>query len=225
MFLVLWAVTRLRPEKGPDTLERVVPRSHFASYLPALLLVGLIFHLVVSFYSAGLDDLGQRGNPASWYPTALYFIIACAAFWTFAAAGAPRQIGWLLLPAGLALVSAATLYQFLGHSSPGSTLRSVSDILFVVQTCALALVYARISRPLTWEGGTTLALLAAAAACSALIGEEAVRYVISGAVAFGLAWAFMLGLRTKARASGPMSQAASTQPETLQRSQARRPPG
>ena len=89
----------------------ILPRPERLPYLPALVTLGLVANVLVSiFWTATLQDLGSRGNPAVWYPNAVYALLASGAAWAAAAPGATRVRARRVLAGLLAVCSLGMVY-------------------------------------------------------------------------------------------------------------------
>lgn len=97
--------------------------------LVSLLLIGLVVHSVIAFYFLpDTLELTVRGNPAGWYPSAVFFILFTHAYWQFhslpeaqtgiaPAPGNPDPlitVGWLFLSFFFLLCSIGFMHNF-GH--------------------------------------------------------------------------------------------------------------
>lgn len=97
--------------------------------LRTVLLIGLIVHCVIAFYFLpGAEELTFRGNPARWYPSAVFFVLFAHAYWQFRhpcqsqsetafASHANKALiatGWLILSVFCILCSIGFLHNF-GH--------------------------------------------------------------------------------------------------------------
>lgn len=99
------------------------------SSLRVILLIGLIIHCVIAFYFLpDAKELTFRGNPAGWYPSAVFFVLFAHAYWqfrysyqsyreAFGAANTDKRLiasGWLMLAVFCILCSIGFLHNF-GH--------------------------------------------------------------------------------------------------------------
>ncbi|WP_119461516.1 hypothetical protein [Rhodospirillaceae bacterium SYSU D60014] len=76
-FLVLCAIAAQRPELRGG-LAQILPDTRALIAIRPVLLALLIVHAAVSLlYIPLLDPLTRHGNPAAWYPAAIYLLLAC----------------------------------------------------------------------------------------------------------------------------------------------------
>jgi hypothetical protein len=107
----------------------ILARPSKITSLKTMLLIGLAAHCVIAFYFLpDAEELTLRGNPAGWYPTAVFFILFAHAYWQFrSVSGTPdgtvaakenrklfTALGWLRLSIFFILSSIGFLHNF-GH--------------------------------------------------------------------------------------------------------------
>lgn len=99
-FLALLAATGARGRPTERRLRAVIPRPARLPHLHALLLVGFLLHSGVAVLVVPrLDDWHWRGNPATWYPAAVYGLAAAGAFWAAAGVRPCQRLAWRFLAA------------------------------------------------------------------------------------------------------------------------------
>jgi hypothetical protein len=92
--LLLFAAIGRRPGRESGLLT-VIPDPGRLAYLPALLTLGLAAYPVIAIAIVPhFTDLYMRGNPAVWYPSAVYGLLACQAVVARREAGRPRRRAW-----------------------------------------------------------------------------------------------------------------------------------
>jgi hypothetical protein len=95
-------------ERGNDVFSALFCNPKYVKYLPTILLVGVLLHLGFCVWIPQLHDLPNRGNPALWYPVAVYFILCSQAaynFVTLKSLDSQRNI-WQLFSADFLIFSA-----------------------------------------------------------------------------------------------------------------------
>jgi hypothetical protein len=84
IFLCLMGVVIERRKTGAShSLMALIPNPGLMKNLPAILLIGLVPHILASFWIPNLSDLDQRGNPAVLYPVAIYLILSVSSLHRF----------------------------------------------------------------------------------------------------------------------------------------------
>ena len=102
--LLLFAAIGRRPA-GASGLRAVIPDPARLAYLPGLLAAGLVAYPVLAVgIVPRFTDLYVRGNPAVWYPSAVFGLLACQAATVQDRADRSRQRVWGAL-AGLFLLA------------------------------------------------------------------------------------------------------------------------
>lgn len=109
--LILAVLVTERQKKIPiHSLLIAIPNPFRMRALPLVLSLGLLFHIVLSFYPPVLMD-NQLGNPAIWYPVSLFFILFSIAIWQFGLdARDTKNNIWLIFAAYCGLNSLAGVY-------------------------------------------------------------------------------------------------------------------
>lgn len=83
LVLVGAALVRSRDRFAPP-LGFVLARPLNISLLQPLLVAGLILHCLVAFFLLpDSRELTLRGNPAGWYPPAVFFLLFCHGYWQY----------------------------------------------------------------------------------------------------------------------------------------------
>jgi hypothetical protein len=148
VLLCLLAVASQRQEAAPSSIKRVIPNPGLMKHLPTILLLGLLLHVVLSYASSSLPDLQRRGNPAVWYPVAVFFVAFCTAYWRTLGSDSDLHNNRFPLLTGFIVCSAATVYEFRGLLADAGPLLLVWNVLFIAQPIALILLYVKVFRHL-----------------------------------------------------------------------------
>jgi hypothetical protein len=82
-FCLMGVVSERRKTRASHSLMALVPNPSLMQNLPAILLIGLVLHILASFWIPNLSDLYQRGNPALLYPIAIYLILSAGSLHRF----------------------------------------------------------------------------------------------------------------------------------------------
>ena len=121
--------------------------------LRTILLVGLVIHCVIAFYFLpDAAELTFRGNPAGWYPSAVFFVLFAHAYWQYQDYGKPPSavssdkmqttVAWVVLSVFFILCSIGFLHNF-GHviadAIPGIRKPFYFNLL-VIYSCVLVSV-------------------------------------------------------------------------------------
>lgn len=185
-FLCLLAVVPLRPA-APSSLLGVLPRPGLARGVTALLLAGLALHVVLSVYAARAGDLDERGNPAAWYPSAVYFLAFGALLWQSQGATGLSPAGRRVLAALMLAFSMASMYTFRGMLPGAAGAALLWNVFFLAQPAlylgACLWLFGRVPRR-----DLLLLGLAVAAWLAALLFEvTTAQFLLTGVVAYLIA--------------------------------------
>ncbi len=66
---------------GFNSWKNIIPDPAKMKLLYIALFLGLLCQLVASVFTQYLSDLHKRGNPAVWYPSAIYYLLFCLSVW------------------------------------------------------------------------------------------------------------------------------------------------
>lgn len=194
MFLGFWGFARFRSAASAGriparSLSAVVPDPRQFKRLVIILVAGLALHAAASRTLASnlqVLEIGKLGNPAVWYPAALFVLLACLAFWK-SRAGMGRL--WLLL-SGFALLCSLGVIYFVSpraEVSRFSHLGLLSNFYFLsaVQIALFALFRLRLApfdgRTL-FKGASVFGLVALLLLAAWLSGGMAARWIVAGVV-------------------------------------------
>lgn len=125
-------------------LPAVTPDPYRFKALPIVLGAGALLHAFLSLLAVSFPDIGLRGNPAVWYPVAVFILLACAAFWMYLERDRGRPF-WLALAGYSLLNSVAVVYLFSARpeGSRFAALGPLSNVYFliVIQSAIILLLY------------------------------------------------------------------------------------
>ena len=109
--LILLAAAAERPGARETRLRAVILRPDRLPNVAGWLTAALVLHaLVTVFVVPGLRDWEWRGNPATWYPSAVHGLAACAAFWRGQASQGGRRVAWTAVSIILLLASIGAVF-------------------------------------------------------------------------------------------------------------------
>ncbi len=110
--LCLWAAVRLRNAPDKDsTIQSVFITPVVIRWLPVLIAVGAVAHVVGVLYAATFQDNGRRGDPGAWYPAITIVVLSMYAYWQVRSASNVQIRRFYIAVAALLLAaSVATPY-------------------------------------------------------------------------------------------------------------------
>jgi hypothetical protein len=116
-FLVLWGITSQRNQRhASEPVSILIPKPFFMRFLPFILFIGFGLHIYASIVSSHLND--SRGNPASWFPSALFFLLFCQFYWESVNPTNERNKDWLLISIYFILCSMVAIQIYRIHFLP-----------------------------------------------------------------------------------------------------------
>ena len=84
MLVLIGAALVRRRDHFESSMGFVLSRPTNIAGLPAALAIGLIAHCTVAFFFLpDTLELTLRGNPAGWYPPAVFFLLFCHGYWQY----------------------------------------------------------------------------------------------------------------------------------------------
>jgi voltage-gated potassium channel Kch len=109
--LCLWGMVSLRKKGSQNaSLETIIANPLRMKYILAVIFVGLLIHGAVILILGRNINITGLGNPAVWYPSALFFVIFCTGFWIAMNAPKTMHTFWVVLAWIFFLSSAAAVY-------------------------------------------------------------------------------------------------------------------
>lgn len=111
MFLCFLGIASLRNrEETTNSIKSIVPNPLPMRNLPHLLFIGFVIHVIVSIYvSHHITDSPPRGNPAIWYPAALFFLLFASCFHKSLKEEYRHREKWLLFSICFVIFSVGTI--------------------------------------------------------------------------------------------------------------------
>jgi hypothetical protein len=76
MFLCLAGIVHQHHQQQCDRSSIALQSTLSSKHLQGLILSGLLLHILASIWVSDLRDLPDRGNPALWYPVAVYCMLS-----------------------------------------------------------------------------------------------------------------------------------------------------
>ncbi len=110
--LFLWSALRLR-DKQPNSssTESILITAGVVRWLPVLILVGVVAHVLGMLYAVSLPDNGRWGDPGVWYPAMALAALSMTTYRQARSAAAAKDRRFVGLAAGLLFsASVATPY-------------------------------------------------------------------------------------------------------------------
>lgn len=201
-FLLIWAGLVMEKQKTLPikTLLVAIPDPQQMKSLVALLLGGLLAHSALSILTALNYEVSNLGNPAIWYPVALFALIFLTAVWNSVDAAGGRQWVWYLLAVYALLNSLAAVYivsprqEISGFNSLGWI--SNPYFFYAIQIGALAILFISLFRFEARKDGMIFGLLAAALVLGLLVGGLATQFIFAGVITFLMNRLFLNGFST-----------------------------
>ncbi|MBI5671094.1 MAG: hypothetical protein HZC41_24120 [Chloroflexi bacterium] len=198
MFIALTALAQHSPEGSVlASPQRMVA-------LPVIAALGLVFHLVI--VSVPILDLGRRGDPAAWYPSALLIVPALVALHRSTRAVEQRWLWWLLA-AAFALTSLGMAFIIPADLARDNHLPVVVYAVNLLPLALLVAIYFTMKQPPTASEWLLIAIMVGAFAAVVLLDTAVSRRFLPGAVAFG--YILLLELHRRRVAAAPVTPAAS----------------
>ena len=182
MFLCLLAIARLLGP-GPRTMKVLNFVHSSIRYLPLALVTTGILHSYVTITSSHMEDIGRRGAPGAWYPSAVFLILSLYEL-TRAVSGAARdRLARLVLSASYMVASVSMIYLL-----SRSDLNSMLFYILVGAIIALsAFFFARSEEMVSPLRLLPFALLAILLAVGMAFDSLLVRTILAGGIGLGLA--------------------------------------
>lgn len=185
-FLALSAVAAQRPGLRGG-LTQILPDTDALVALRPILFALLLVHAAVSlFYFPLLDPLTRHGNPAAWYPAAVYVLLACHAIRRTLDPTQDRRDLWGGLALFLLVSSALTCVRF-HYWWPGMTivawLPADFHVVYAYQLAVMGALLAGLNR----FNGRSLAMYAVAAVLPLFVqpsGDQGLAYLVLGLSAY-----------------------------------------
>jgi hypothetical protein len=175
-FLVLWGIVSQRSQRhGSEPLSILIPKPFEMRFLPIILLIGIGLHIYASIVSSHLNDL--RGIPASWFPSALFFLLFCKSYWESMNLSTDRDKDWSLLSAYFIVCSMGAIQVF--------RIQYISFYHFYM--CQLPIIFIFFLRTINLFSRKNVILLISVL-CVLIIGfiikTAVARYIVSGLFAY-----------------------------------------
>lgn len=107
IFLYLMAIMIQRTKKqNLNNWLAILPKFSVMKYLSFVLLIGLAFHSIASFYLPQIPELYLKGNPAIWYPAVIFLLLCFHGVEQFSTHPKDQPKIWLLLAINFVIFSA-----------------------------------------------------------------------------------------------------------------------
>ncbi len=192
--LSLWGIVSQRKKKFPNmSLATIIADPLRMKYLPVVIFIGLLIHGAVILFLGGNIAITGQGNPAVWYPSALFFVIFCASFWIAICASKAKRTYWIVLTAIFLLSSAGSVYNLLDvvpviRKLPIELMSSIYFYGFSIGILAImTLLYRTYHRKLFAEEPLIVASVILLLIVNYIIGSELFQFFVFGVFVFLLA--------------------------------------
>jgi hypothetical protein len=132
IFFCLWSIVQQHQHQA-DTLplRRILPNPAIMKALPLVLILGGVMHVYVAVLARDFLDIGRRGDPTLWYPSALFWLICIHALERLTARESLHPIRWLVVACFFATASPGVVYLMPQPSLVGLAALLVAALLFV----------------------------------------------------------------------------------------------
>lgn len=112
IFLLFLGISLQRDTLLQNNLSVIIPNVSRMKYIFIFLSLELVIHSLTTFIFPEFFDIFQEGygNPLTWFPMAVFFILFSASFWRSRNSKVPNPKIWILLSVLLLLFSAGVIY-------------------------------------------------------------------------------------------------------------------
>lgn len=168
------------------SLLAALPNPLRMKYLFEITLGGLAIHTATSFWVLNLADRSWRGNPALWFPVAIYVLMSFAAAKQGINRFARQRVVWLSLSASFLMFA-----MIMGCSNNPIESLARFSALYTLQAIVIALLYTKIRGSLSFSSATILLYLPFLILLRIASHDQITPYIYPGLFAFVLTLFFL----------------------------------